>query len=95
MTTALPSEKVTVAAEAAGESASLRLTAPGDAVATRTPDVEGRLPAQFFGTFFGQASFAALVGVLVLGAFAFAFASPRGAWLKGRLEPTSTPAGVR
>ena len=87
VTTALPSEKVTVAAEAGGESASLRLTAPGDAVATRTPDVEGRLPAQFFGSFWGQAAFAALVGVLVLGAFAFAFASPRGAWLRGRLEP--------
>ena len=87
MTTALPSEKVTVAAEAGGESATLQLLAPGDAVATRKPAVEGRLPEQFFGTFWGQASFAALVGVLVLGAFAFAFASPRGAWLKGRLEP--------
>ena len=87
VTTALPSEKVTVAAEAGGESATLQLLAPGDAVATRKPAVEGRLPAQFFGTFWGQASFAALVGVLVLGAFAFAFASPRGAWLKGRLEP--------
>jgi tight adherence protein B len=87
VTTALPSEKVTVEAEAGGESASLRLTAPGDAVATRKPDVEGRLPEHFFGSFWGQASFAALIGVLVLGAFAFAFASPRGAWLKGRLEP--------
>ena len=87
VTTALPSEKVTVAAEAGGESAQLQLLAPGDAVATRKPQVEGRLPEQFFGTFWGQASFAALVGVLVLGAFAFAFASPRGAWLRGRLEP--------
>jgi tight adherence protein B len=87
VTTALPSESVTIAAEANGESATRELTAPGDAVATRTPEVQGRLPEQFFGSFWGQAAFAALVGVLVLGACAFAFASPRGAWLRGRLEP--------
>jgi tight adherence protein B len=87
VTTALPSEDVEVAAKAAGETASVTLTVPGEGVATRKPSVEGRLPEQFFGTFWGQASFAALVGVLVLLACAFAFASPRGAWLKGRLEP--------
>jgi tight adherence protein B len=87
VTTALPSEDVELAAKAAGETASVKLTVPGEGVATRKPSVEGRLPEQFFGTFWGQASFAALVGVLVLLACAFAFASPRGAWLKGRLEP--------
>jgi tight adherence protein B len=87
VTTALPSEDVTIAAEGAGESATVKLTVPGDGVATRKPAVEGRLPEQFFGSFWGQAAFAALVGVLVLVACAFAFASPRGAWLKGRLEP--------
>ena len=87
VTTALPSEDVEVAATAAGETPTLKLTVPGEGVATRKPAVEGRLPEQFFGTFWGQAAFAALVGVLVLVACAFAFASPRGAWLKGRLEP--------
>ena len=87
VTTALPSEDVEVAAKAAGETATVTLTVPGEGVATRKPAVEGRLPEQFFGTFWGQAAFAALVGVLVLVACAFAFASPRGAWLKGRLEP--------
>ena len=87
VTTALPSENVEVAATAAGETATVKLTVPGEGVATRKPAVEGRLPEQFFGSFWGQAAFAALVGVLVLVACAFAFASPRGAWLKGRLEP--------
>jgi tight adherence protein B len=87
VTTALPSENVEVAASAAGETATVEFTVPGEGVATRKPAVEGRLPEQFFGSFWGQAAFAALVGVLVLVACAFAFASPRGAWLKGRLEP--------
>jgi tight adherence protein B len=87
VTTALPSENVEVTATAGGETATVKLTVPGEGVATRKPAVEGRLPEQFFGTFWGQAAFAALVGVLVLVACAFAFASPRGAWLKGRLEP--------
>ncbi|MGH3030682.1 MAG: type II secretion system F family protein [Gaiellaceae bacterium] len=63
------------------------VTAPGDAIKVRGPDASGRLPEQFFGSAWGQAAFASLVGVIVLLACAFLFAAPKGAWLKGRLEP--------
>jgi tight adherence protein B len=87
VTSALPSEKIALKATAAGESASVQVVAPGSSIVTRTPEVEGRLPEQFFGTFWGQASFAAVVGLVIFLAAALAFASPRSAWLKGRLQP--------
>jgi tight adherence protein B len=87
VTSALPSEAIKLTASAGKESATVDVVAPGDPVVTRKPEIQGRLPEQFFGTFFGQASFAVLVGLIVLLAAAFALASPRGAWLKGRLEP--------
>ena len=64
-----------------------RSSLPAASVVTRKPQMEGRLPEQFFGTFWGQAAFAAVVGLIIFLAAAFAFASPRSAWLKGRLEP--------
>jgi tight adherence protein B len=87
VTSALPSEKVALRAEVAGETATARLVAPGGPVVKRTPAVEGRLPEEFFGSAWGQAAFAVVVGLLVLVAAGFLFASPRGAWLKGRLDP--------
>jgi tight adherence protein B len=87
VTAALPSEKVSLMAEAAGETATARLVAPGAPVVKRTPAVEGRLPEQFFGSAWGQAAFALVVGLLVLIACGFLFAAPKGAWLKGRLDP--------
>ena len=87
VTSALPSEPIALTATSGAESASVEVVAPGDAVTTRTPKLEGRLPEQFFGTFWGQASFAVVVGLIVLLAAAFTLASPKGAWLKGRLEP--------
>ena len=60
---------------------------------TRKPEIEGRLPEQFFGSFWGQAAFAAVVGLVIFLAAAFVFASPRSAWLKGRLSLTSPRSG--
>ncbi len=87
VTGALPGEKVVVEASLGSESATARLLAPGTPVIRRTPQVEGRLPEQFFGSAWGQAAFAAVVGLLVLVASAFLFASPKGAWLRSRLDP--------
>jgi tight adherence protein B len=87
VTAALPSEKVALAAEAGGESASLKFAVPGTPVIQRTPEVDGRLPKEFFGSAWGQAAFALVVGILVLIAAAFLLASPKGSWLKGRLDP--------
>jgi tight adherence protein B len=86
-TSALPSEEISLTAKAGGETASATAVVPGEAIVTRTPQMDGRLPEQFFGTFWGQAAFAAVVGLIVLLAAAFLFASPRDAWLKSRLEP--------
>jgi tight adherence protein B len=87
VTSALPSETIDLTTTAAGESASVQVVAPGSSVITRKPQIEGRLPEQFFGSFWGQAAFAAVVGLVIFLAAAFVFASPRSAWLKGRLEP--------
>jgi tight adherence protein B len=87
VTSALPSETIDLTATSAGESASTQVVAPGSSVITRKPQIEGRLPEQFFGSFWGQAAFAAVIGLVIFMAAAFAFASPRSAWLKGRLEP--------
>jgi tight adherence protein B len=86
-TAALPSEEISLTVRAGGEKASTKTVVPGSPVVRRTPQMEGRLPEQFFGTFWGQAAFAAVVGLIVLLAGAFAVASPRDAWLKSRLRP--------
>lgn len=87
VTSALPSETIGLTAKAGGETASVETVVPGAPVVVRKPKIEGRLPEHFFGTFWGQAAFAAVIGLIVLVAAAFAFASPRNAWLKSRLEP--------
>jgi tight adherence protein B len=91
VTGALPAERMSLSASVpGGEPAEAVLAAPGDAIRVRTPEASGRLPEQFFGSVWGQAAFAFLVGVIVLLASAFLFASPRGSWLKGRLAPHVT-----
>jgi tight adherence protein B len=88
VTGVLPSERMALSATTTGgDSARTVLTAPGDAIKIRRTEASGRLPEQFFGSVWGQAAFALLVGVIALVACAFLFASPKGAWLKGRLAP--------
>jgi tight adherence protein B len=87
VTSALPSETISITATAGGEKASTEVVAPGDSVVAAKPAIEGRLPEQFFGTLWGQAAFAGVVGLIILLAAGIALASPRGSWLKGRLEP--------
>jgi tight adherence protein B len=86
-TGALPSEEISLKAKAGGQTASTTTVVPGSAVAKRVPQMEGRLPEQFFGSFWGQAAFAAVVGLIILLAAVFALASPRDRWLKSRLQP--------
>jgi tight adherence protein B len=88
VTGALPGESVSVhAGFSGGESAATKLRAPGAGIATRKPEAFGRLPEQFFGSTWGQAAFALVVGLIVLLAAAFLLAAPKGTWLKGRLAP--------
>ncbi|HYY77282.1 MAG TPA: type II secretion system F family protein, partial [Gaiellaceae bacterium] len=88
VTGALPAERMALSASVPGsDPVEVVLSAPGDAIQLRRPEASGRLPEQFFGSAWGQASFALLVGFVVLLASAFLFASPKGSWLKGRLAP--------
>lgn len=87
VTDALPGEKVSLAAKLSGESVRAKYEAPGAPVELLKPSKPGRLPAEFFGTVWGQALFALVVGLVVLLSAAFAFASPKGTWLRGRLAP--------
>jgi tight adherence protein B len=87
VTGALPGERVNVLAQAGAETASFAMRAPGEAIVTRKPEAGGRLPEQFFGSLWGEAAFALVVGLLILLASAFFLAAPKGSWLKGRLAP--------
>jgi tight adherence protein B len=88
VTGALPGEKIALRARVpGGDSANAVLRAPGEMIVTRKPEPTGRLPEQFFGSAWGQAAFAFVVGLIVLLACAFLFTAPKGSWLKGRLAP--------
>jgi tight adherence protein B len=69
-----------------GGEATAQLTAPGDA-----PNVVSKpsplLPDFFYTSDWGLPVLAGVVGLLALIAFAFVFASPKGTWLRGRLDP--------
>jgi tight adherence protein B len=88
LTRALPGERIALRAQVpGGDSASANVKAPGAMIVTRRPESSGHLPEQFFGSAWGQAAFALVVGLIVLLSSAFLFASPKGTWLKGRLAP--------
>jgi tight adherence protein B len=81
-----------------GDRLALKVKFPGGDQVTRTIAVPGQsvsapatpsplLPDFFYTSDWGLPVLAGVVGLLVLLAFAFALAAPRGAWLKGRLEP--------
>jgi tight adherence protein B len=69
-----------------GGEATAQLTTPGDA-----PNVVSKpsplLPDFFYTSDWGLPVLAGVVGLLALIAFAFAFASPKGTWLRSRLDP--------
>jgi tight adherence protein B len=69
-----------------GDEVTATVTAPGDApnaVSKPSP----LLPDFFYTSDWGLPVLAGVVGLLALIAFAFAFASPKGTWLRGRLDP--------
>ncbi|HEX5469066.1 MAG TPA: type II secretion system F family protein [Gaiellaceae bacterium] len=69
-----------------GDEITKTVTAPGQA----SPSPSGPspvLPDFFYTSDWGLPVLAGVVGLLALLAVAFALASPRGTWLKGRLEP--------
>jgi len=87
-TAARPGEALELEARAGGEVVRAEFNAPGTlAPATTGEERSPLLPATFLHGWWGALALGSGVGLLVLLAAAFAFASPRGAWLRQRLEP--------
>jgi tight adherence protein B len=91
VTRALPGEPIGVSVQLPGEKPeTLDLRAPGEAVSTDAKASDGPLPDQLFASAWGRATFAFIIGLIVLLASAVALRSPRGAWVKSRLAPHVT-----
>jgi tight adherence protein B len=87
-TAARPGEALELEATADGEVVRASVEAPGTlAPATAEKERSPLLPATFLHGWWGAGALGFGVALLVLLAAAFAFASPRGAWLRQRLEP--------
>jgi tight adherence protein B len=91
VTRALPGEPIGVSVQLPGEKPeTLDLRAPGEAVSTDAKASDGPLPDKLFASAWGRATFAFIIGLIVLLASAVALRSPRGAWVKRRLAPHVT-----
>ena len=88
-TAARPGESLTIEASLpGGDSATRQFRAPGrPAPAVTLPEPSPLLPEVFYKSSWGSWLIALAVGLIILMAAAFAFAAPRGAWLRGRLQP--------
>ena len=90
VTSARPGERVRLEASVAGEgTASTRLAVPTSLgpPPIAHPDPSGLFPKSFYQERWGPMALAGIVGAIVLLACGFGFASPKGAWLRGRLAP--------
>ncbi|MEO8290697.1 MAG: type II secretion system F family protein [Gaiellaceae bacterium] len=87
MTNARPGDRLALAVKFPGGDALTRtVTVPGQAPPTPAGP-SPLLPDFFYTSDWGLPVLAGVVGLLALLAFAFVLAAPKGAWLKGRLEP--------
>jgi tight adherence protein B len=87
VTAARPGEELALEAKAGGESARATIDLPGSAPVTSGREPSPLLPAQFLESWWGAVAIGAAVALIMLVASAFAFASPKGAWLRARLSP--------
>jgi tight adherence protein B len=87
-TRARPGELLTLEVSADGSSISREVKMPGiPAPAVEAPKRSPLLPDVFYNSEWGSQLLALAVGLIVLLACIFLFASPKGAWLRGRLKP--------
>jgi tight adherence protein B len=87
-TRARPGELLTLEVAAGGESVTREVEMPGiPAPTVEAPKRSPLLPDIFYSSEWGSQLLAAAVGLIVLLACIFLFASPKGAWLRGRLKP--------
>lgn len=88
VTSARPGDRLALEVRAAGETARAELVVPGTAPSPPPrPEPNRLLPEAFYTSAWGVPVVGAVVGFLVLLAAGLALASPRGAWLRGRLAP--------
>jgi tight adherence protein B len=87
VTSARPGDRLDLAVELpGGDRLTAQLTLPGDAPAV-TAKPSPLLPDFFYTSDWGLPVLAGVVALLALIAAAFALASPKGTWLRGRLDP--------
>jgi tight adherence protein B len=87
-TRARPGELLKLEVSAGGDSVSREVKMPGiPAPTVEAPKRSPLLPDVFYNSDWGGQLLALAVGLIVLLACAFLFASPKGAWLRGRLKP--------
>jgi tight adherence protein B len=87
VTSARPGDRLDLVVELpGGEELTAQLTTPGDAPSAAAKP-SPLLPDFFYTSDWGLPVLAGVVGLLALIAAAFALASPKGTWLRGRLDP--------
>jgi tight adherence protein B len=87
VTSARPGDRLDLVVELpGGDEVTAQLTAPGDAPSA-TAKPSPLLPDFFYTSDWGLPVLAGVVALLALIAAAFALASPKGTWLRGRLDP--------
>jgi tight adherence protein B len=87
ITAARPGDRLGLVVEfPGGDELTAQLTAPGDAPSAAAKP-SPLLPDFFYTSDWGLPVLAGVVGLLALIAAAFALASPKGTWLRGRLDP--------
>jgi tight adherence protein B len=87
VTSARPGDRLDVVVELpGGDEVTAHLTAPGDAPSAAAKP-SPLLPDFFYTSDWGLPVLAGVVALLALIAAAFALASPKGTWLRGRLDP--------
>jgi tight adherence protein B len=88
VTSARPGDVLSLEVRASGETTTTEVKAPGIPEPTaEAPKRSPLLPDVFYNSEWGSQLVALAVGLIVLLAAAFLFASPKGAWLRGRLKP--------
>jgi tight adherence protein B len=87
-TRARPGDLLALEVTASGETKTVEVKAPGiPAPTAEAPKRSPLLPDVFYNSEWGSQLLALAVGLIVLLAAVFLFASPKGAWLRGRLKP--------
>jgi tight adherence protein B len=87
VTAARPGEALALAVTAGGETATAETTAPGASPTAVKPEPSKLVPRALLESSWGPLAVGAAAGLVVLLACAFLFASPKGSWVRNRIQP--------